>query len=214
MQNNYCTLYVVRHGQTDWNVKKLIQGHLDIPLNQTGEGQAKELGDKLKPIHFDAVFSSDLLRAKRTAELISLEREIIIQTTEALRERHFGTFQGKHVNEFGQKTLQTLFKDFESMPIDEQKKYGDFESTKKYTGRFLQFLREIAIAYEGKTVLIVTHGGPMKFLLDRMGFSGDKTIAEFAIKNTAYIKLESDGVDFFIKETFGIENKLSSQNRG
>lgn len=207
MPTIYCTIYIVRHGQTDWNVKRLIQGHRDIPLNQIGEQQAMELGKKLKQIHFDAVFSSDLLRAKRTAEIISLERQIAIQTTKALRERHFGSFQGKSADELGRKMLQKLIKEFSLLPVEEQKKYGNFESTEKYTDRFLQFLREVAVAYEGKTILVVTHGGPMKYLLDHLGFWNGKAISEFSIKNTAYIKLESDGIDFFIKETFGIEQK-------
>src|SRR5574340_48950 len=91
----YCTLYIVRHGQTEWNVKKLMQGHTDIPLNKEGETQAREMAKKLRRIHFAAAYSSDLLRAKQTAELITLEKKIVVKTTKALRERFYGRLEGK-----------------------------------------------------------------------------------------------------------------------
>ena len=62
---NYCTIYLIRHGETEWNEKKLIQGHSDIPLNEKGKLQSEQLGEKLKDIHFEAVFSSDLIRKER-----------------------------------------------------------------------------------------------------------------------------------------------------
>ena len=74
MKKKYCTIYFARHGETSWNVKKMIQGIKDIPLNKKGEEQAMMIGEKLKNIKFDAVFSSDLIRAKRTAEIILLEK--------------------------------------------------------------------------------------------------------------------------------------------
>ena len=92
---NFCTLYIVRHGETEWNVKKIIQGNEDIPLNKKGESQAKELAKKLRHIKFDVIFSSDLIRAKRTAEIINIEKKLIVQTTKALKERYFGKYQGK-----------------------------------------------------------------------------------------------------------------------
>src|SRR3989338_5919677 len=96
---NFCTIYLVRHGETEWNEKKIIQGHSDIPLNKKGELQAKELGQEFKGIHFDAVFSSNLIRAKRTAEIAVLEKKLAVVTTNALRERMFGRFEGKHISE-------------------------------------------------------------------------------------------------------------------
>src|SRR3989339_1397072 len=95
LRNNYCHLYLVRHGETEWNVQKIIQGHKDIPLNQKGEKQARRLAKKLVKIKFGVVFSSDLLRAKRTAEIVVLEKKIAVKTTKTLRERHFGRFEGK-----------------------------------------------------------------------------------------------------------------------
>ncbi len=84
--------YIVRHGQTDWNVQKKIQGHADIPLNDTGRAQAAELSETLGPIAFDYCFSSDLQRAAETA--LILNRNSSIQVDQRLRERNFGPWEG------------------------------------------------------------------------------------------------------------------------
>lgn len=199
--SNLCTLYIVRHGQTDWNLNGLTQGQTDIPLNDTGIKQARELGEKLKETHFDAVFSSDLIRAKRTAEIITLERNLAIQTTKLLRERLYGEQEGKD-----EKILDGLYETWKKLTKKEREKYKPlegFETDEELVTRFITFLREVAVGHIGKTVLVVTHGGIMRTLLNRLS---EETYYSGSISNLAYIKLETDGVDFFIKETQGIKN--------
>lgn len=202
---NYCTLYIVRHGETEWNVKKIIQGHADIPLNKKGETQAKELAKKLQHIKFDAIFSSDLIRAKRTAEIITLEKKLAVQTTKALKERYFGKYQGKSfaVNNEMTKLINNL-----KMVSGSGAK--EVESDENIILRLTAFLREIAVAYSNKTVLIVSHGGPMRTLLIHLGFATYDNFTEGQIDNLAYVKLKSDGVEFFVEETEGIKIKKSS----
>lgn len=201
-KKDYATLYIVRHGETDWNVAKRIQGHSDIPLNQVGEQQAKKLRKIFKNIHFDAVFSSDLSRAKQTAELAMLEREIAVQTTQLLRERNFASLEGSNVDDFLklEKLRSNLAKEQQLI----HRLVPDMENDKEVISRTIQFLREVAIGYAGKTVLVVSHGGIMRTLLAHLGFTDEKHPIT-KIENTAYIKLRSDGVDFFIDETRGIE---------
>lgn len=199
-EKDYCSLYLVRHGETEWNAKELVQGHTDIPLNKKGERQAKELARRLKHIHFAAAFSSDLLRARRTAEIIALEKKIAVKTTKALRERYFGRFEKTAVRQLD-KSLEELMR-----------KYGEeiekeIESDEGMMKRLIPFIREIAVAYRHKNVLVVAHGGIMRTFLIHLGFASASEMPPGSIKNTAYVKLESDGVDFFIKETFGIERK-------
>jgi broad specificity phosphatase PhoE len=198
-----CTIYLVRHGRTEWNDQKLIQGHIDIPLNSEGKTTAKELAKELRKIKFDKVYSSDLLRAKQTAEIIALEHKLEVETTKTLRERNFGPFQGgprERLKEIDQ-VLETL--------TDEQRysyvHNGAVESDESMMTRFLTFLRSIAVANSGKTVLVATHGGIIRVFLTHLGILDYKsTEKRFTIKNLACVKLESDGVDFFVKETSGI----------
>lgn len=198
----YATIYFVRHGQTDWNAQQLVQGHTDRALNIIGEKQAEELQEIFREIHFDMIFSSDLQRAKRTAEIATLERKLAIQTTDVLRERYFGSLEGVHRDEF--KKLHAL----RSTLTKEQKLIHrlvpDMENDEEVIGRVIQFLREVAVGYSGKTVLVVSHGAVMYTLLDHLSFSSEKHPVTL-IENTAYIKLRSDGIDFFVDETKGIQ---------
>jgi probable phosphoglycerate mutase len=201
-----CTLYLIRHGQTDWNVRHLIQGQTDISLNLEGQTSARELAQEFKDIKFDRVYSSDLLRAKETAEIIALEHKLAVETTRALRERYFGEFQGKTPDH-----LQELNDTLASLTDEERYSYthnGMVESDKDIMDRFITFIREIAVANLGKTILVATHSGVIRAFLTKLGKLEYENPKEGpAIRNLAYVKLESDGVDFFVRETSGIEKR-------
>ena len=197
MKNNYCTIYIARHGQTQWNVKGKIQGHTDSPLTKEGIAQAKNLAQELKKIKFDAVYSSDLLRAKRTAQFVALEHQLIVKTKESLRERNFGHLEGQDKD--GLVLLEQLRK--QKIPYETK----NIESDEKMIERVILFLRELAVAYPAKTVLVVSHGGILRTLLVHLGFVTYEQMNKLHIGNTSYIKIDSDGVDFFIKETKKIE---------
>lgn len=199
MDKNTCVMYIVRHGQTDWNIKKLLQGHTDIPLNKTGEEQARIFGQTLKDTTFDAAFSSDLLRAQRTAEIIVLEKKVAVETTKLLRERRYGKFEGQKAESLEE--FDRLKDTLEKEARLKHKPSPDVESDEELIGRVITFLREISVSYIGKNVLVVSHGGVMAALLRHLG----RSLPHGAINNNAYIRLESDGVDFFVKETEGIK---------
>ena len=190
------TIYVVRHGETEWNVKGLIQGQMDSPLTENGIKQAEQLSTELKDISFDEVFSSDLLRAKRTAEIITLERNLAIQAIKALREQSYGRYEGTSGEEF--RKLFTRWKEMTDQERHTFKLADDVESNEEALIRFITFLREVAIGYREKTILMVTHGAIMRYFLIHLGYGTYDSIKR--IHNTAYIKLETDGVDFFIKK--------------
>lgn len=203
-------IYLVRHGLTDWNEKGLFQGQTDIPLNKKGEEQARAVAKKFLKIKFDAVFSSDLVRAKRTAEIIALEKKIAIKTTKLLRERDFGSFEGRHLKEV-LKELKTDIKNLRRTISLKAKELG-VESDEEIMIRFLSFLREIAIAWRGKKVLVVTHGSVLRIFLLKLGFVTPEENDLLEIKNLAIIKVKSDGVDFFIEKTWGVEKGGFNQN--
>lgn len=201
--NKLTTFYLIRHGTTEWNEKKLIQGHLDSPLTETGLIEVKNLSKKLRKIKFDLVFSSDLLRAKRTAEILTLERNLEIKTTELLRERNFGRLEGKPNVEFRQ-----WVDEYEKLTGKQKytyKLYPEAESDEEMVKRFLTFVREIAVGYPGKTVLVVTHGGIIRTSLVKFGFATYDKLRHGVVRNGAFVKLETDGTDFFIKEVSGVQ---------
>lgn len=205
-KSDLCTIYFVRHGETDWNVQGRMQGHTDIPLNAIGEVQAHELREKFQDVRFDAVFSSDLQRARRTAEIILLDCNLVIQTTKALRERSYGEFEGRTKEE-----TQVIINNLLSKLTDEEKKsaklFPEQENDEEVASRVVTFLREIAIVNSGKNILFVSHGGVVRELLEYFGYGGQNYTGSLKISNGAYIKFESDGVDFFIREVVGVVEK-------
>lgn len=205
-KKNYCTFLIVRHGETKLNVEGLVQGHsIDSPLTEEGIKQVKTVARTLSKMKFDLVYSSDLLRAVRTAEIIALEHRLAVQTSQLLRERKYGRFEGKPVE-----LLKHFNKLFDLMTEDERVRHRvdkDAESDEELVTRFITFLRETAVIYPGKQILVVSHGGLMRVFLQHIGFWPDKYFSTSRIANAAYIKLLSDGIEFFVEETKGIKRE-------
>ncbi len=204
---NFCTLYLVRHGETEWNVAHIVQGFKDSPLTEQGVRQVEATAKELKHVPFDAIFSSDSNRAERTAEILRLERELAIETTRELRERNFGKFEGKPSSEF-HGAFQKMSERIADLSIDEQKKNklaSDIESDDELVSRFITKLREISVAYPGQTVLVTSHGGPIRQFLMHTGYYKYGELPGGAFLNAGYVKVLCDGVDFIIKEVKGIK---------
>jgi len=163
IKNHYCTLYIVRHGETNENLNHVIQGQTDSSLNETGKQQAKNISEKLKNIKFDNIFSSDLSRAKETADIIAINRQIAIQTTKSLRERNWGRLEGKSTELAHQ--IEKLKAKLTENEKNTYKPHPEIESDEEIISRFITFLREIAVGYKGKTILIVGHGGLNRTIL-------------------------------------------------
>ena len=96
-------ILLIRHGETAWNAKKRLQGHLDIPLNEEGERQALALGRALRDESLDVVFSSDLQRARQTAHAIAAPRGMQVLLDRGLRERCYCAFEGMLYGEIKQR---------------------------------------------------------------------------------------------------------------
>ena len=141
--------HFVRHGQTDWNVEHRIQGRVDIPLNETGRQQAVEMREKLKDIQFDVIFTSPLVRAKETAEIITeahVGTPLVI--ADELAERNFGEFEGKDNNG-----------DYYGLWQHDNTDTPGGETPKDLESRVFPFLDRIRQQYKGKNILLVAHGG-------------------------------------------------------
>ena len=94
-------IYVIRHGQTNWNVEEIIQGKKDIELNEVGIRQAYEVKEKLNMLNIDLIMCSPLKRTKKTAEIINQDKNLNIIYKKELIERDLGDFEGKdcHIEE-------------------------------------------------------------------------------------------------------------------
>jgi probable phosphoglycerate mutase len=150
-------LLLVRHGETDWNRDRRIQGHTDVPLNETGRRQAEELAQTLARERVDAVYSSDLARAVQTARPVADRLGLEVETMPELRERDFGSWEGLTDLEIADRYPA------HSGP------WGDGETPDELLARLDVALREIAARHPGGRVVVVSHGGPIRRLLRRSG---------------------------------------------
>ena len=148
------TILLVRHGETDWNVERRVQGHSDRPLNDTGIAQAAALVEELADEQIDAVYTSDLARAFDTASGVAASRGLQVVALPELREKHFGTWEGLTDVEIRERFPQAL-----TGP------WGDGETSDELAERVLAALRSIAADHPGERVLVVTHGGPVRAVL-------------------------------------------------
>lgn len=196
---NPCTLYLVRHGETQANVDLLIHGHSNIPLTRVGEMQARERREHLQKIKFTKVYSSDLIRADQTAQILNLERKLPHETSEKLRERNYGTYEGKPRD-----TSRQLWEYLNTNPSHPHVGESKVETSEQMVERALPYLRTISGNHMGENILVVSHGGLLRVLLIHFGYATPEQFARHAIPNLAYIKLEYDGENFKIRGTEGI----------
>lgn len=157
-------LIVVRHGETVWNEVGKQQGWLDTELSELGRAQAEAIADVLTGEHFDVLYSSDLGRAMRTAEIIAGRLRLEIVTDIRLRERHLGIMQGMTMAEFQQKHPQA-HASFCSGDADYC--LPDGESTRQRYDRNIACAEELARRHAGQRLLIVAHGGVLNSFFRR-----------------------------------------------
>jgi probable phosphoglycerate mutase len=149
-------LLLIRHGETAWNAEHRIQGRLDVPLSATGVWQTRQLAQRLADEAIDAVISSDLARAWMTAAPLAESRGFETIAEPRLRERVFGIFEGKTLDEIAARHPEDLAA-WRSRDVDWR--VPDGESATEFIARVLAALHDIVLAQAGRTVAVVTHGG-------------------------------------------------------
>ncbi|HEV8179511.1 MAG TPA: histidine phosphatase family protein [Gaiellaceae bacterium] len=138
------TLLLVRHGETDWNADGRLQGHTDRPLSEFGRRQARQLAGDLEDEEFEALYASDLARARETAEIVGERLGLPVVLDRDLREKDWGTWEG-----------------LTAVERDRVEFVG--ESTEAHRERILRALWRISERHPGGgRVLVVTHGGSMR----------------------------------------------------
>lgn len=178
-------LYLVRHGQTEENATRIIQGWNPGTLTPLGIEQAQRLAMRLKAIRFDAIYSSDSGRAAHTARIITQYHDTPIQFTAALRERNMGIYQGRHFEAFEEAQAQSGLPEKDFKPEEGENLY-------EVRDRAAAFVQRLRAYHWQQTVLLVAHGRLNTMLLSAaLGMSLDEALM-LKQTNTCVNVLECD----------------------
>lgn len=155
-------IYLMRHGETDWNVCRRMQGRSDIPLNENGLNQARQAGAGMKKIPFDRVLCSPLIRTRQTAQAVIEGRGLEIETDERLIEMGFGALEGMVLREHPE--CQIIFTHPEQYVPDGGESYAELDERCKV------IMEDILLPLEGnhQHVLVVSHGATIKGIVCRL----------------------------------------------
>lgn len=181
------SLYFIRHGYTDWNRQMLIQGQVEIPLNEEGRKQVNEEASKIKDIHFDVVISSPQSRALETASILHEGRDIPLITDKRIREEYYGRMEGKP------RQGEVYFNQRKKLAC----RYPGGESYLDVAARIYPFLDDVKKKYKDQDVLIVAHGGISRVI--ESYFVDDMTNEQFIehiCPNCTLVKYEWPDRDF------------------
>ena len=157
------SLYIVRHGETMHNLENRVQGHTDSPLTDLGKRQVSAIADKLASEKFTTIYSSDLGRARTTAEVIASRHNLPVHTTSLLREACLGVIQGLTQAEFAEKYPEEYRKWKENSA---ENRPPGAEKLEEVIERCRQFLTEITEKHQnGEKLLAAVHGGSVRGLI-------------------------------------------------
>lgn len=187
---NTTRLCLVRHGETDWNAQRRIQGQIDIPLNAAGRRQAQATAAGVAGAGFDAVYSSDLGRALETAAPIAAALGMALKRQPGLRERHYGRMQGLTSAE-----ARERFPDLHAAYAarDPHHDLGGGEPLSEFARRVAASLQALVAAHPGGTLLAVSHGGVLD-VAHRLATGRDlSTPRDFAMPNAGLNWIEYRG---------------------
>lgn len=190
---------LVRHGETDWNVARRLQGHTDIDLNMRGVAQAEQMARALQKINlqFDVLYTSDLQRAAKTANEIERLFKTSAIVNSALRERHLGALQGLTMED-APKIEPELWQSHLQRNLAEELRGG--ESIIQFAGRIQDALDQIRKQHVGKTILIVSHGGALDMmyrLASNQSLNSEKTVS---VPNASLNWISHDGAGWKVDD--------------
>lgn len=181
---------LIRHGETDWNGAKRIQGHIDIDLNAAGQAQARALTRGLSAHLFAAAYSSDLLRAWNTAQIATSGLGLAVSPEPTFRERHFGVMQGVTTLEASEQFPEALHHHKARTPDYD---YEGGESLNDFAARIMAALGVLADLHVGQNVLVFTHGGVLDVVYRATTRRAQNVPRDFLLPNAALNWVERDG---------------------
>jgi len=187
-------ILLIRHGVTAWNAIKRLQGHLDIPLSEEGQRQAAALGRALQDESLDAIFSSDLQRARQTAQAIAAPRGMTVQIDRGLRERCYGAFEGMLYAEIGARYPQA-YAAWQAREIDARFPAGvhEAETLREFSGRVVATITRIVSERRYRRIALVSHGGVLECAYRAAQGLGFAHARDFDIFNASVNRFAWDG---------------------
>lgn len=187
----------VRHGETNWNIEQRLQGQMDLALNATGEAQAVAVGRRFVGSTAAALYSSDLLRARQTAQPISEALHLPIVLLQALRERHFGRCEGMTLKEISHQYVDDA-RAIQCHDPDHASPGGG-ESRRQHQVRILDCIEHLVCEHEGQSIVVVTHGGALDVIYRRARQLPLEAPRDYPIPNAGINWIGIDGDQWFIE---------------
>jgi broad specificity phosphatase PhoE len=184
------TIFLVRHGATEWNHSKRAQGQADIALNDTGYRQAIATAEELSHVPIAAVYASDLQRAYKTAEPIAQTHGLEVETDPAFREIDQGEWEGLHVDEIRRRwpDLWGPARHFSTRPGG--------ESPAQVRARALEGLERIVRAHPDANVVVVSHGGTIRWVsAEALGYDDRRSARIRGLGNGAVVRVTAEIAD-------------------
>ena len=177
-------LYLIRHGETKWNIEKRCQGHTDIPLNETGLAQAEKLGHHMRDVPIDAVYASDLGRATQTGEQVARQHGLPVQQREGLRERFYGEWEGLSFEQIAEQYV-------DHREVRHKGGVYGIESFENLQKRLVNTLTALAERHLGQSIVAVSHGGSINAFLHWVT-NGELGTGVTRIENTSVTQFTFD----------------------
>lgn len=201
-----CELILVRHGETPWNRDRRLQGHTDIDLNEEGRRQAHAVAATLAREPVAAVYTSDLRRARRTADAIAFAAGIEVRPDARLRERNYGILEGHRLDELPER-FPIQFADWQARRVDAAIERG--ETLAVFNARVVGALERIARAHVGQRIVVTAHGG----VLDCAYRAATRTPLEakraWDLLNASINRIDFDGHAFSLRQWAVVDHLLS-----
>ena len=180
-------LCIVRHGETAWNAEHRVQGQLDVPLNAIGQAQALAASKVLSKEKFDAIYSSDLSRARQTAQQTAKNLSLNIIEEKDLRERHYGIFEKLTYAEVKVRFPEDYAR-FEAR--DPEYAFRTGEALKDFSARSIAVISKMANKHESESILVFTHGGVLDMLYRFIAGLPMTAQRDFGIPNAGLNRIE------------------------
>jgi broad specificity phosphatase PhoE len=190
-------ILIVRHGETDYNKMKRVQGRLQVPLNENGKTQALQVAECLRQYKITHIYCSGLVRARETADIINQSFSLPIITDNRLIERNWGIWQNRDVNEILKQETELKFWNEENLDLNPH--LG--ETTRDLMARSADFLNSLIQHHTASDViLVVTHGGPMKMMVGIIKGLRDEDYLHRQMKNGQILKVKYESSGFLIEQ--------------